>query len=507
MAQTITDDDLGQDNSNQAGNSGNQAGNSVSTNTPGQASQSTAPSAGQAGQSNSAQSPASGGGSNPNSQKGTGYTNIQKIVSANQGNQLGSAVAGGIQNAGQNVTNNLNTAQNTFNAGTQANQANTSANQNFVNSALQNPTQYTSGSSNPQQVSQFQNLISGQYAGPTSLGNSTQLQSQANNVNQLNQDLSSQGGKTSLLQQFVGNPQYQQGQQQLDSLLLGQQGNQAALSGARKATAGIGNTVNNTIVGDQAQGQQQQAQAQAFGQQVQNQFGQAVSGLNNQLTGQAQQAQASQNAQYQKTLSDLQSGNISQSEANLLGLTNGQQVTGNTLAGIGQYLTQDPTKASAQNVASSGNYATLDALRQLAGQSAPQSAQGILQQYQGNEGQAGTFGSQPVAVGNASGFGNVNNASINQYNNTVNPYADAFRSAQNNVNSVGNGIINGSGGGYSGAIAHAALQAEQQGYQNQLNSARSAYQNAIAGANNAYGGLQNITVNPDGTTNTPSGNS
>ena len=502
MAQTIQQSDLGNTNTNQPGNP-NQNPNQQQSGA-GTAPQNQASSYQAGGSSSGSQGSGTSATANPNQQKGSGYTNIQKIISANQGNQLGSTVAGGIQNQGQQLQSNLSNAQNQFNQGVQQNQANTSANQQLVQNVLGNASAYAPGGQNSNQASQFQNLISGQYQGPTQLQNAQQLQNQAQNVSQLNQALNTSGGRAGLLQQFVGNPQYTQGQQSLDALLLGQQNNNPQLAAARQSTAQLGGQVNNAVNAAQAQGQQQAQQAQMFGQNVQNQLGQTVAGLNTNLQQQAQTAQNQRNSQYQKALTDLQSGNVTQDEANLLGLSQGQQVTQNALQNVGQYLQENPVQASAQNVATGQNYATIDALRQLAGQNAPQSAQNILGQYAGQEGQAGQFGSQSAYNPNSQGFNDVNSAQIADYNNQQQAALQAAQNAQNTYNNAEQQYLQAwqAGGGAGG-------NAVQQGFgniaqQDKVLAAQkqSAYQNVLNSLQQQYGGLQNINItNPTASTN------
>jgi len=510
MANTIQQNDLGQDNTQQAGNQQQQqvgifsptSGNGQSP-TGGQGSGSSGGSTAVAG--GSAAAPAT----NPNQQKGSGYTNIQKVLQANQGNQLGQAVGNGIQGVGQQASQNLQNQQQQFQQGTSQNQFNTGANQQLVQNVLQNPTQYVSGQPGSQslsgpQASQFQQLMSGQYQGPQGLNNTQQLQSQAADVNQLNQAIGSQGGRTGLLQRFVGNPQYTQGQQGLDSLLLGQQNNQQALGQARTATAGLSPQIQNAITGAQAQGQQAASQAQQFGQGVQNQFGQTVTGLNNQFQNQATQAQNASNAQYQQAIKDFQSGNISQQEANLLGVTPGEQVTGNVLQGIGSYLTQNPLQATAQNDINQQQYAQLAALQQLGGQNAPTSAQNILGQY--NQGQVGQFAAAPTINADTTGFNNALQNSLGNYQSQIASPLASYQQAQKihdiwystdpalytqgakeaAIRQFAPGALGSANSDNEIAWANANLATDQ-----------AAYNNALASANAAVGGLQNLNITPE----------
>lgn len=258
----------------------------------------------------------------PAQQSGTGYTNQQDIINANQNNQLGSTIYGGIQNDASNAKAATDAANNQFN--TDFNAANqygaTAQNQSLANSDLQsianqNPgganyfSQASQGNSNglagsfdgssdkpAQQDSQsFSQLLSGnQYNGPTQLSNFSNLQQQGQNVQQLGQETNSTGGQYNLLKQFVGgaNQNYNQGEQNLDAAILGQTG-QGNLSAIRQATSGLPQYINQQGTNAAAQAATQQAQNQQYAQTLQNQLAGQTQGI---LGAVGQQVQTEQQA-------------------------------------------------------------------------------------------------------------------------------------------------------------------------------------------------------------------
>jgi len=453
-------------NPNQPGQEGQSSGANQTNNQPGQPLQQVQG----AGQQSGAVTPVntggtsqsgaqpSGGGStpqtvqsyNPNTQQGSGYTNIQNIIKANQGNQLGQDVGQNLQSNVSGAQANLQNAQNQFNQQTQANQSNTQANQQLAQNVLSNPTAYASfGTNSPTQANQqaanqFQTLLSGQYQGPTNLQNSTQLQNQAANAQQQAQALGSTAGQIGLLQQMYGNPNYSTGEQNLDALLLGQS-KAPSLQNANQQAAVLNNNVNNAITGAQNQGAQAASQAQQFGTALQNQIGSNVGSLQNTLQGQAQSAQTANNQQYQQALSDLQSGNVSQQEANLLGLTQNENVynlfsnqgSNANSAGASAFLQENPQQATAQNDANAQQYAQMQALNQLAGQYIPSSAQAITSQYT-NPSQAGSYQSQQNILANQGAFNTALNAASTNYNSQLQPAEQTYQAAQAQNNLVNN---------------------------------------------------------------------
>jgi hypothetical protein len=378
--------------------------------------------------------------------QGTGFQNFQNYAAQNNPTQLQQTVASGLNSQNQGVLNNLGQAQQQFQQGQQQNATDTNQNQQLVLQTLANPTGYANlaAGNNPatavqaagqaggnapgqqaqQQGSLFTQLMGGQYNGPTALANAPALQAQAQAAQQSAAGLTTNQGRQAVLQQMLGNPNYTSGEQTLDAALLGQAGGGTqALQQAQSGANALQNQIGQATAGANAQGQEQQNIAKQFGQGVQNQFGQTVGNLNSQLQQQAATAQANQTAAYQKLMTDAQGNNLTQQEAQLLGVKPGEEVTNDILQNIQTYINKSQTQATAQNVANQNQYATFDALRQLAGANAPAAAQQALGQYQGQEGQAGSFAAQPVA--------NVNQTSLaNQIQTETGAYDKAMSAVQ-----------------------------------------------------------------------------
>ena len=121
-----------------------------------------------------------------NTQQGTGFTDYNTLLNANQasGTASGQAVAGGLQAQGQAVQNDLSNQQNTFN-----NKLNTSQNQwgnldtqgqNLINTA--GAGNYTGTDANGNAIDPTalgSQIKSYNYTGPTGLTNANQLQTNA----------------------------------------------------------------------------------------------------------------------------------------------------------------------------------------------------------------------------------------------------------------------------------------------------------------------------------------
>jgi hypothetical protein len=254
---------------------------------------------------------------------GTGFTNVQRLLNANQNSNLGSTVSQGIQNAADTTRNQIQNSVTNFNNGSAANQvggagdvqARDSAITNIVgtgdvhamggvesglfqpspNQSQQSPvtSSYNKLTDKPTDanVSQFQGYLNAQYKGPSSLADESTLQGSAQNAANLGNATQSFAGRQNLLSRFVGSPQYTQGQQGLDSLILGKTG-QDQLKAARRDTVGLDQTVQKASQGAQATAQQYQGQAQKFADDTKTALSTAQSGIEAPLNTALQNAQA-----------------------------------------------------------------------------------------------------------------------------------------------------------------------------------------------------------------------
>lgn len=213
---------------------------------------------------------------------GSGFTNLQKVIGANQNNQLGSTIQQGIGNQVNQVKAGVNNAQNQFN--TQLNQNNTAldANQQKVNGILSSPT-----TASDQDVKTFQDFQKGSYSGPQNLQDVDTLRNQATNTQQLGQQIGSSGGRLGLLQRFVGGNQYTQGQQRLDNLLLGQTGANE-LKQSRRDASGLNQQVNTADTLAQAKSEEAKQKALFYGNQANQQLQTARTGLSQNIDQQLQ---------------------------------------------------------------------------------------------------------------------------------------------------------------------------------------------------------------------------
>lgn len=227
--------------------------------------------------------------------KTTGFTNTQDLVSANRQNRLGQAVSGGVSNVVNKGQQNLNQSKDLFNQQSQQNAVGTQADKDYVNQSIAAPD------ASQANIDRFAQLRSGNYAGPMQLNNQDQLQAQGQDLQGIASAATGAQGQRGLLQRFAAPGQYTQGQQRLDSLLLGQTGGQA-LNQARRSANLFNQNLGQSAQSAAAQAQGNQQQAQQFGQDVNNQLGTAQTGIKTGIdqrqTDLQNQSQATRDALY-----------------------------------------------------------------------------------------------------------------------------------------------------------------------------------------------------------------
>ena len=199
--------------------------------------------------------------------RSSGFTNIQRVLGANQGNKLGQTIGQGVQSiagktqgqtnqAQQQFQQGIGTAQQDINKGQQIQSGLTDL--DFSNS--QGAAEKLGALNTQDYQTAAKNLRQG-YQGPQGLQDADKLNRTAQDLNQTGQNLLTTGGRQAALQRFVNaGPNYTQGKQRLDSLLLGQ--DTSALRGARRSAQ---QTAMQTGEAVRSAGQQGQAIGQQYG--------------------------------------------------------------------------------------------------------------------------------------------------------------------------------------------------------------------------------------------------
>ena len=309
-------------------------------------------------------------GSQPQQKKGSGFVNLNKILQANAGNQLGQTVSQGINQGTQKVQSDLGQIQSQFQSDAEKNNLASDQNKQAVSDALNN---IAGGQPNitDEQTKQFGTFLSGQYAGPKGLDESktAQVGARAQEVQGFGQALSSGGDKTRVLQAFAGKGPYSAGQTRLDSLLLGKGPNaKEQLDQARQGSKNLVSKVGAAQDTANQVGQLRTTQARDFGQQTGEQLKTQEKAINSDIGQALTKAQADKQAALNRYMESLQKRDLGASPdiKNQLAQAGIYGNEGVRLFGI------DPTKAiqqgedaSLQNIASLKQRSQLEALAKL----------------------------------------------------------------------------------------------------------------------------------------------
>ena len=293
------------------------------------------------------------------------FTNLQSYLDANtdQAAKEGSDISSKLSGEAKGATDQLSADQSNFS--NQVSQGGVTPDQNIVDQAVSNPTAVAN---DPNQYSQFQNQYNAQYTGPKDLSSQSDFQDTTSKFNKASQDLTStqtESGRQGLLNQVYGRPDYNQGEQNLDQLLLeNNKSSQDALSGTYNQWRGISDQLGTAQTGAQSLATQRAADTQTAQQYAQTQLGQANTTFQGNLTSGLASAQKAQGDSYQKIKQDIGSNSLTPDEYTKLGLSTGQAV-----------YNVDPTKYVSQanpltlyNYANPQQYAQAAALAKLSGQ-------------------------------------------------------------------------------------------------------------------------------------------
>jgi hypothetical protein len=205
--------------------------------------------------------------------KGTGFTNLSRILQASRGSRLGGQVASGVKQTGQQVRSQIGQAGQQFQSkaseeakkfGQDAAKERESAIESI---APVSGAQAINEEDKPKQddlIGRFADWRSAEYKGPKGLEDYGSLMGKVSEAEQLGRLSRTSGGKQELLRRFVGGRDYSQGEQRLDAALLGLTGARE-LGEAQRSTRGLQSELAQQSGVASEQAQQLAKQAQQFG--------------------------------------------------------------------------------------------------------------------------------------------------------------------------------------------------------------------------------------------------
>lgn len=212
---------------------------------------------------------------NNRNKKGTGFTNLSRILQASKGARLGGQVASGVQQTGQQVRGQIGQAASEFQAktGEEATKYGEQA-QTQRDTEIGQVASGAEGLNQTDLMKKFADYRSGEYKGPKEIQDYESLASKATEAEQLGRLGRTSGGKQELLRRFVGGKDYSQGEQRLDTALLGLTG-QSGLAEAKRSTRGLTGELGREAGAARDISRQLQQQAKTFGEDTLTKLGQA----------------------------------------------------------------------------------------------------------------------------------------------------------------------------------------------------------------------------------------
>lgn len=310
----------------------------------------------------------------------TNYLNANKNYNAPQGGLAGQVV-GGLQQQGNQIQQNLGTAQNQFNQ--DANAGRTQYNEDLINQAITNPYAVAN---NTDQLNQFTKQRDAAYTGPQGIDQSNQLRNQTQNYQQQTSGAQNENGRFSVLRNMFNTPQYNQGQQKLDNVFLQTAPQQL------KGVAALGNKATSNV--NQAVGQAG-ADAQNYKNEAQNTKNQTRGRLNSAITGfgdetdpnsyvakQMAAAKLTRDTAYDAAVKNAAKGQFTQADVTRMGVPLDSPIY---QLDPSKYLHKaDDNGISRNNILTNDDYNRIDALRSLAGNTAQGDVAKYLDEYKGN---------------------------------------------------------------------------------------------------------------------------
>lgn len=255
--------------------------------------------------------------------QGTGYTNIQRVLGANVGSKLGSAVKTGIQQQAQGVQQQTQQAKSQFEMGVAQGRLDTDEAKAAREAAIKRLSGPGYTGPSEEEIQQFSKFRSGQYSGPKSIENEQELLSKAADVSGMARGLGTAEGRQGILQQYVGqSPSYSAGKSAIDQLLLGRSAED--IKAARAAAMGLGRNTYQNIASAREAGKAAERSSAAFGQETAQRLAQEQNLLDETITREmedAQRAESRRVGELQKIINQMSSsGNVKQATRGATGI-------------------------------------------------------------------------------------------------------------------------------------------------------------------------------------------
>lgn len=300
----------------------------------------------------------------------SGWTNLNSYLNTNQDQaaQMGNDVAGKLTDQATGAQSSLKSVNDDFNSKAVAPTLGTE--QANIDAAVQDPTSYASDSS---KLANIQNDLSANYTGPKSIQDDSGYANAVSKYNTAQQNLSltgSESGRMNLLQNQYARPDYNQGQQSLDQLLLENNPDaQNSLSNVNNKFSGLMNEIGQATTASQAIAAQKASDAKNTSSYANTAIGNAANTQSTTYQDRLKADIASDDATRAQSLAisnAIANNQLTAEQAKLFGLNGTTNSYGVNAANYLKY--DNGTNATANNVTSAEEAAKINALFKLLGQ-------------------------------------------------------------------------------------------------------------------------------------------
>lgn len=363
--------------------------------------------------------------------QGSGFTNLNRVVQANQQNRLGNTVQQGFNNVAADTSNNIQKGRQDFQQQTANAMQPYQGGSEFINQTIANPTDINSNSGT---LNRFRQIASGQYAGPQNLSNQQALSGNVQNVQSLANMTNNPGGREALLQTFIQNPNYSGGQRQLDSLLLGSTGGKQ-LASLKGVAAQTGRQFSNAQQEATGQAQANQQLATDLGQQANSQLMTEQQNQDTALQAQlanTQQSEIDKKSQLDALKANLEQGQLTEDQVQQLGLSRSSlDPTQSLYYGEGNPLDQVKLNYSAaptsiSDVITADQTARMNALNKLSGNATDVYDPNNVGKWQASNADASALQQNAQDYADKEKRAEAESAAYTNYANVYDPYQSMF---------------------------------------------------------------------------------
>lgn len=371
------------------------------------------------------------------------FQNLNAYLKANSGANVGNRVNDTLSSQGNQLQQNFATAKQNYQQS--VDNARQRYDQNLVSQAGQDPAAFVKNQDN---VNKFNKMRDASYQGPTEMDQDYNLRGQAQNFSDLAGQTGTEQGRYGVLRQIYNKPTYSQGQQNLDNLLLQSNPEQLKqLQDSRVLANQIQSQLGNTLNQGKTYANEAQKETDLTRNQTRSALDNLVTGFDSGMTGNVKNAISDYNQRFQDEQKALQSGKLGSDDLAKL-INNGDLYKlgdkGLNIYNLNpaNYLNKsqnyNPDDVNTINqlktqVAQSGDYNKINALRQLEGNLAQGDVSKVLDTYS-NPQMAGQFQQQtPYSFDTSKFQGDLGNVK-NEYQTKSGATQGLIGQAQNALN-------------------------------------------------------------------------